>query len=290
MVDFFGPTGAMTGGLSLVKGGLDLYASIRADKARKEAAEKDRRFQQQKIGQVKQAVTGPNQFTGADITQTPGGGFNVGVLSGSPQEATLEGDLERQIKANELTRTPTAPSQETINEALLARDTLNFDRFEDTRNKFLEGLLRKPGARDNNTGFLRGATREIGDFATANRANTPVEELTLASLLNQQGAQTRGQELANLSSRLVPVQHPGANIAQVIGAQGLIPTPTDLSGAIPGMAGSGFISDLQAQHAARQEDQRFNKALDAILAQNRHRGASGSGTFEIPPARNEEIA
>ena len=287
MVDFFGPTGAMTGGLSLVKGGLDLYASIRADKARKEAAEKDRRFQQQKIDQARNAVTGYNLFTGADISRTDEGGFNVGILEDSPQAVTREGDLKRAIRANELTKTPTAPSQETINEALLARDTLNFGRFEDTRNKFLEGLLRKPGARDNNTGFLRGATREIGDFATANRANTPVEELTLASLLNEQGTRTRSQELANLSSRLVPVQHPGANIAQVIGAQGLIPTPTDLSGAIPGMAGSGFISDLQAQYAARQEDQRFNKVLEAIIAQNRH--LPDSGTLEIPPARNEEI-
>lgn len=276
--------------MGIISSGIDFFASRAANKARGEAAEKNQEAEDRKLTAARQAPLGVNATLGTTTTAREGGGFDINFTPGSSQETAAGGNLQRQIAANELTGTTTAPSQGTIDTALGERDQLNFGRFSKGLSDLVSQRQRTSGGIQLPGSQFEGATVDaIGRFADANRANTPVEALTLRSQLDREAAALQGQQLQNLGDRgVTPVAGPGNNIAQIIGAQNLTPTPTDLSGANPFMAAGGFMDDLARQEAEEDANQRYNDFLEVL--RNRQQGNTGSGTFELPSRRGEELA
>ena len=232
------------------------FAAYLGGKSAEDAAK-----QQQQTGLSSLQLTTPVQTTTRDPKT---GGFTSEFRPGTSPAILSQGDPQRALEANRLTRDfqPTFPTLADATRYGQSDRNFERERFDEVANKFIASQNRQYGGIGNTeapASTIDALGRAYGELQLG--ANT--QGLNLFNTQNQADQANLAAAIANSQAQAPPVTGPGGAASQFI-AQTPRPAPIGLGEVTTASAGNALQQLLEAQQRTESQ-QRYDDLLERLL-------------------------
>ena len=217
--------------------------------------------QQQQTGLSALQLTTPVQTTTRDPKT---GGFTSEFRPGTSPAILSQGDPQRALEANRLTR-DFKPTFNSLQEAIqFGQSDRNFERsqFGDVVNKFISSQNRQFGG-IGNTGASASTIDAIGDAYSKLQLGAGTQGLNLLNTQNQADQANLAAAIANSRAQAPTLTGPGGAASQLV-AQTPQPAPIGVGEIATASAGSALQQLLETQQR-NESQQKLEALVDRIL-------------------------